>query len=155
MLCAALAVGPCLVSGYAQTFEPAARLHESAVSGAVIASSSRAESGTRGSRESWLWVHSGVAVQLAGTFSDWATSWKQPEGNQLLAQSGGAYAGRFYREGTVRKFGLAAGISTMSYLVAWKWPRARRVVGIFNVSMGASFAAAAVHNAIVNPYYRP
>ena len=106
-------------------------------------------------RDSWWWVHAGVAVQLAGTFSDWATSWKQPEGNQWLAQSGGDYAGRFYRTGTAKKFALAAGLSLVSYGLAWKWPKMRRFVGIFNLTMGGGMAAAAVKNVAQNPYYKP
>lgn len=104
--------------------------------------------------DSWWWVHSGVTMQLAGTFSDWATSWKQPEGNQWLAQSGGAYAGKFYRAGTAKKFGLAVGLSVVSYAVAWKWPKTRRFIGVFNMTMGGAFAAAAVRNAVENPYYK-
>jgi len=105
--------------------------------------------------DSLLWVHTGVAVQWAGTFSDWATSWKQPEGNPLLAQSGGQYAGRFYRTGTELKFALAGGITLASYAIAWKWPTTRKFVGILNMAMGGSFAAQAIRNAVVNPYYQP
>lgn len=104
---------------------------------------------------SMLWVHSGVAMQLAGSFADWATSWKQPEGNQLLAQSGGQYAGRFYRTGTVNKIGLSVGLAAVSYAVACKWPKMRKYVGIFNMSVGAGFGAAAVSNVVRNPYYKP
>lgn len=103
----------------------------------------------------WLWVNCGVATQVAGSFADWATSWKQPEGNQLLAESSGPYQGRFYREGTARKIGLSAGIAAVSYLVAWKFPKARKFVGIFNMSIGAGFGAAAVSNVMNNPYYKP
>lgn len=106
-------------------------------------------------RESWWWVHAGVTVQWAGTFGDWATSWKQPEGNSALAQSGGQYAGRFYRTGTVLKFGLAGGVTALSYAIAWKWPKARKYAGIFNMTMGGAFAGQAIRNAVVNPYYRP
>src|ERR1035441_25684 len=66
---------------------------------------------TREASPSWLWVHTGVAMQVAGSFSDWATSWKQPEGNQLLAEPGGQYKGRFYRTGTVNKVDLSAGLA--------------------------------------------
>ena len=61
-------------------------------------------------KDSLVWVHVGVTAQLAGTFADWATSWKQPEGNSLLTQSSGQYAGRFYRSGTAVKFGIAGGV---------------------------------------------
>jgi len=106
-------------------------------------------------RESWWWVHAGVTAQLAGNFGDWATSWKQPEGNGTLAQSGGEYAGRFYRTGTVVKFGMAAGVAGVSYLLGWKWPHTRKFVGIFNMTMGGGFAVQAIRNAVVNPYYKP
>ena len=104
---------------------------------------------------SWLWVHTGVAMQLAGSFGDWATSWKQPEGNQLLAEPGGKYAGRFYRTGTVNKVALSAGLAAVSYAIAWKWPKTRKYVGVFNMSVGAGFGAAAISNVVRNPYYKP
>ena len=104
---------------------------------------------------SWLWVHTGVATQVAGSFADWATSWKQPEGNQLLAESGGQYAGRFYRTGTVNKVALSAGLAVVSYAIAWKFPRTRKFVGVFNMSVGAGYGAAAVSNVVRNPYYKP
>ena len=104
---------------------------------------------------SWLWVHSGVAMQAAGSFADWATSWKQPEGNQFLADSSGAYQGKFYREGTVRKAALSAGLAVVSYALAWKWPKARKLIGIFNMTVGLGYGGAAVSNVIRNPYYKP
>jgi hypothetical protein len=104
---------------------------------------------------SWLWVHTGVAMQVAGSFGDWATSWKQPEGNQWLAQSGGQYAGRFYRTGTANKVAVSAGLAAVSYAVAWKWPKTRKYVGVFNMSVGAGFGAAAISNVVRNPYYKP
>ena len=104
---------------------------------------------------SWLWVHTGVAMQVAGSFSDWATSWKQPEGNQLLAEPGGQYKGRFYRTGTVNKVALSAGLAAVSYAIAWKWPKARKYVGVFNMSVGAGFGSAAISNVVRNPYYKP
>ena len=94
-------------------------------------------------------------MQVAGSFADWATSWKQPEGNSLLAQSSGTYAGRFYRTGTVRKGLLSGGIALVSYAVAWKFPKTRKFVGMFNMSAGAGFAAADFRNIEVNPYYKP
>ena len=105
--------------------------------------------------DSWWWVTSGVTMQVAGSFADWATSWKQPEGNSMLAQSSGTYAGKFYRTGTLRKGLLSGGIALVSYTVAWKFPRARKFVGIFNMSMGAGFGAAALTNIAENPYYKP
>jgi len=107
------------------------------------------------SSPSWLWVHTGVAVQVAGSFADWATSWKQPEGNQLLAESSGPYAGRFYRSGTAAKVGLSAGLAVVSYAIAWKWPKVRKYVGVFNMSVGAGFSSAAINNVRTNPYYKP
>jgi len=106
---------------------------------------------SRGSGSSWMWVHAGVAVQVAGSAADWATSWKQPEANQWLAEPGGAYQGTFYHEGTVRKDGLSAGLAAASYVLAWKWPRARRYIGIFNMSIGAGYGAAAVSNRLRGP----
>lgn len=108
-----------------------------------------------GKPDSWWWVHAGVTAELAGTFGDWATSWKQPEGNSLLAQSGGQYAGKFYRTGTVMKFSLTAGVTVVSYAIAWKWPKARKFVGVFNMTMGGGFTVQAIRNAAVNPYYKP
>ena len=105
--------------------------------------------------DSWWWVTSGVTMQVAGSFADWATSWKQPEGNSLLAQSSGTYAGRFYRTGTARKGLFAGGIALVSYAVAWKFPKTRKLVGIFNMSVGAGLAAAALRNIEDNPYYKP
>jgi hypothetical protein len=94
-------------------------------------------------------------MQLAGSFGDWATSWKQPEGNQLLAEPDGTYAGRFYRTGTVNKVALSAGLVAVSYAVAWKWPKARKYVGVFNMAVGAGFGSAAISNVVRNPYYKP
>ena len=83
---------------------------------------------------SWQWVHTGVAVQVAGSFGDWATRWKQPEGNSWMAEPGGRYGGTFYRSGTVHKATLSAGLAAVSYAVAWKWPKTRKYVGIFNIA---------------------
>jgi hypothetical protein len=94
-------------------------------------------------------------MQVAGSFADWATSWKQPEGNSMLAQSSGAYAGRFYRTGTARKGLLAGGMALVSFAIAKKFPKTRRFVGLFNASVGAGYAAAAFRNIEVNPYYKP
>lgn len=105
--------------------------------------------------DSLLWVHAGVTAQLAGTFADWATSWKQPEGNFLLRDSGGQYERRFYRTGTAVKFGLAGGVAAASYVIGWKFPKARRYVGIFNFGMGGGFAVQALRNIANNPYYKP
>jgi hypothetical protein len=104
---------------------------------------------------SWHWVHAGVALQVAGSFGDWATSWKQPEGNGFLADSSGRYAGRFYRTGTARKAAFSGGLAAMSYVVAWKWPKTRKYLGVFNMTVGAGFGAAAISNVIRNPYYKP
>ena len=105
--------------------------------------------------DSWWWVTSGVTMQAAGSFADWATSWKQPEGNSLLADSSGNYAGKFYRTGTLRKGLLSGGIALASYAIAWKFPKTRKFVGMFNMSVGAGFAAAAFRNIADNPYYKP
>jgi hypothetical protein len=104
---------------------------------------------------SWLWVHTGVAMQVAGSFADWATSWKQPEGNQLLAQPSGPYAGRFYRSGTANKVAISGGLVVVSYAIAWKWPKTRKYVGVFNMAVGAGFGSAAISNVARNPYYKP
>jgi hypothetical protein len=106
---------------------------------------------TRGAEPSWMWVHAGVAMQVAGSAADWATSWKQPEANPWLAEPGGAYQGTFYHAGTVRKAGLSAGLAAASYVLAWKWPKARRYIGIFNMSIGAGYGAAAVSNTLRGP----
>jgi hypothetical protein len=106
-------------------------------------------------QDSMWWVTSGVTMQVAGSFADWATSWKQPEGNSLLAQPSGEYSGRFYRTGTARKGLLSGGIALVSYAIAWKFPKTRKFVGVFNMSVGAGFAVAAFRNAENNPYYKP
>ena len=105
--------------------------------------------------DSWWWVTTGVTVQVAGSFADWATSWKQPEANSLLAQPSGTYAGRFYRTGTVRKGLFSGGIALLSYAIAWKFPKTRKFVGVFNMAAGTGFAAAALRNVQENPYYKP
>ena len=146
MLCivAGLVMAP--LSGRAQEmFAPAA----SNVSGL------RVTTGESSPSPSWQWVHAGVAMQVAGSFGDWATSWKQPEGNQLLTESSGPYVGRFYRTGTVNKIALSAGLVVVSYAIAWKFPRARKFVGVFNMAVGAGYGAAAVSNVVRNPYYKP
>jgi hypothetical protein len=93
-------------------------------------------------------------MQVAGSFADAATSWKQPEGNSMLADSSGPYAGRFYRAGAMRKGLLAGGIALASIAIAKKFPRARKFVGVFNMTIGAGYAAAAFRNTQVNPYYK-
>ena len=99
--------------------------------------------------DSWLWVHAGVATQIGGNFADIATSWQQPEATRWLATNG-----RFERHGATAKLGLSAGIALASYAIAWKWPRARRYVGIANLSLGATWGAVAASNYIRNPYFR-
>ena len=101
------------------------------------------------SDDSWLWVHAGVATQIGGNFADIATSWQQPEGTRWLATNG-----RFEWHGVACKLGLSAGITAASYLIAWKWPHARRYVGIANMSYGATWGAVAASNYIRNPYFR-
>ena len=72
-----------------------------------------------------------------------------------MAEPGGRYGGTFYRSGTVHKAGLSAGLAVVSYAVAWKWPKARKYIGVFNMAVGAGYGAAAVSNVIRNPYYKP
>jgi hypothetical protein len=104
--------------------------------------------------DSWWWVTGGVTVQVAGSFADWATSWKQPEGNPMLADSSGPYAGRFYRSGTIRKGLLTGGMALVSFAIAKRFPKARKFVGLFNMSVGAGYAAEAFRNTQVNPYFK-
>jgi hypothetical protein len=106
------------------------------------------------SAPSWYWVHAGVAAELLGNGLDWATSWKQPEGNQLLAETGGRYSGDLYRVGTARKASTAVGLAVVSYAIAWRWPRTRKWVGVFDLGMGAWFVGVAASNVARNPYYR-
>lgn len=105
--------------------------------------------------ESWWWIHTGVTMQLAGSFSDWATSWKQPEGNAWLTESGGRYEGRFYRSATIKRATFSSGLALASYVIAWKWPKTRKFLGTFNMTVGAGLASAAVSNVVRNPYYKP
>jgi hypothetical protein len=101
------------------------------------------------SETSWLWVHAGVATQIGGNFADIATSWQQPEQTRWLATNG-----RFEGHGVACKLGLSAGIALASYAIAWKWPKARKLVGIANLSLGATWGAVATSNYIRNPYFR-
>src|ERR1035437_2360335 len=50
---------------------------------------------------------------------------------------------------------FSAGLAAASYVIGWKWPKARKLVGIFNMTVGSGFAAAAIGNTIRNPYYKP
>jgi hypothetical protein len=104
-------------------------------------------------KQSWTWVHVGVAVQVAGNLVDCASSWKQPEGNSLLAQSSGAYQGKFYTGALASKSAVSAGLVAASYAIGKKWPKARKFVGIFNVGVGGAFAAAGVSNLVRNPAF--
>jgi hypothetical protein len=104
--------------------------------------------------DSLLWVHAGVATQIGGNFADIATSWKQPEATAWLTTQSGPYAGRFYRTGIERKLGLSAGITAVSYAIAWKWPRTRKWVGLLNMVEGGTWGAVAASNYIRNPYFR-
>jgi hypothetical protein len=104
--------------------------------------------------QSWWWVHAGVAFQVAGNLADMATSWKQPEGNSWLAQSNGPFVGKFYTSGAAKKSLLAGCIVSASYAIAYKWPKARRLVGVFNMILGAGFTAAAVNNLAQNPNFK-
>ena len=101
------------------------------------------------SETSWLWVHAGVATQIGGNFADIATSWQQPEATKWLATNG-----RFERQGITAKLSLSAGISAASYLIASKWPRSRKYVGIINLSIGGTWGAVATSNYTRNPYFR-
>ena len=104
--------------------------------------------------DSWWWVTSGVTMQVAGSLADAATSWKQPEGNSMLADSSGPYTGRFYRAGLARKGLLCAGVAAVSIVIAKKFPRTRKLVGLFNMTIGAGYGAAAFRNTQVNPYFK-
>ena len=104
--------------------------------------------------QAWWWVHAGVALQVAGNLADVATSWKQPEGNSWLAQSSGPYAGKFYTSGALKKTLLSVCLASASYAIAYKWPKTRRLVGIFNMTVGAGFAAEAANNLAQNPNLR-
>ena len=101
------------------------------------------------SDDSWLWVHAGVATQIGGNFADIATSWQQPEATLWLATNG-----RFERHGVACKLGISAGITAASYLIAWRWPRSRKCVGIINLFEGGTWGAVAASNYIRNPYFR-
>ena len=102
----------------------------------------------------WKWVHAGVAAQLAGNTADFATSWKQPEATKWLQETSGPYQGRFYRRGAAGKIAVSGCVTAVSYLVAWKWPKSRKYVGILNLSLGATFGGVAASNYIRNPYFR-
>jgi len=104
--------------------------------------------------QAWRWVHAGVALQVAGNLADVATSWKQPEGNSWLTQSSGPYAGKFYTSGALKKTLLSVCLASASYAIAYKWPKTRRLVGIFNMTVGAGFAAEAANNLAQNPNLR-
>jgi hypothetical protein len=102
----------------------------------------------------WNWINAGVGIQVLGNSLDWATSWKQPEANSLLANTSGQYTGQLYRTGSYRKAGVSGGLTVVSYLVGWKWPRTRKWVGILNMSLGGMWAGIAFSNVARNPYYR-
>jgi hypothetical protein len=89
-----------------------------------------------------------------GNSLDWAISWKQPEGNSLLAQTGGQYSGDLYRTGTHRKIAVAGGLALVSYALGWKWPKLRKYVGIFDMVSGATWTGVAFSNVARNPYYK-
>ena len=103
---------------------------------------------------SWNWINVGVAAEAMGNSLDWATSWKQPESNSLLAQTGGQYSGELYRTGTNRKIAVAGGLALVSYAIGWKWPKLRKYVGIFDMVSGATWTGVAFSNVARNPYYR-
>jgi hypothetical protein len=110
--------------------------------------------GTTSTPPTWSWVNVGVAAEVMGNSLDWATSWKQPEGNQLLAQQSGNYTGELYRTGTNRKIAVAGSLAIVSYAIGWKWPKLRKYVGIFDMVSGATWTGVAFSNVARNPYYR-
>jgi hypothetical protein len=89
-----------------------------------------------------------------GHFSDWATSWRQPELNPWLAEKTGPYTGQLYRAGTYRKAGTVAVFAGLSYLAAWRYPKARKWIGWISGGSGVAALGMAVSNVIRNPYYR-
>jgi len=97
-------------------------------------------------------VHA-VSPCSAGSFADWATSWKQPEGNQLLTQSSVRTPAGFYRTGTVNKVALSAA-RRRQLRHRMEMAQGRKYVGVFNMSVGAGFGSAAISNVIRNPYYK-
>lgn len=103
---------------------------------------------------SWWWVHAGTALLLAGTSADVASSWKQPEGNPWLTQKSGPYKGLFYTSGAVKKSLLSAGLVSASYVLAKRWPKARRFVGMFDMTIGAALTGVAANNVVQNPNLR-
>ena len=103
---------------------------------------------------SMLPVHAGVSIMVMGEFADWATSWRQPERNPLLAERSGPYTGLLYKTGTYRKLGLTAGLVTASYAVAWRYPRHRKLIGWLGVAVGYTALCVALSNILRNPYYR-
>ncbi len=104
--------------------------------------------------DSWWWVHAGTALLLAGTSADVASSWKQPEGNPWLAQNSGPYKGKFYTSGAVKKSLLSAGLVSASYVLAKRWPKTRRFVGMFDMTIGAALTGVAANNVVQNPNLR-
>ncbi len=84
-----------------------------------------------------------------GNLADGLTSWKQPESTKWLATDG-----KFYRHGARNKMLVSGVVTGALMVVAWKWPRVRRIVIVFNLAMGATFYGAAANNIARNPYYR-
>src|ERR1035438_8124677 len=84
---------------------------------AASLSAQTANTPTPAPNPTWNWVNVGVAAEVMGNSLDWATSWKQPEGNQLLAQQSGNYTGELYRTGTNRKIAVAGSLAIVSYAI--------------------------------------
>ena len=104
--------------------------------------------------DSWWWVHAGTALMFAGTAADVASSWKQPEGNSWLTQNSGPNAGKFYTAGAVKKSLLSVSLVSASYVIARRWPKSRKFVGMFNMAVGAALTGVAANNVAQNPNFR-
>ena len=96
-----------------------------------------------------------IGVHLTGHLIDGLTSWKQPEGNPLLATKTGPQAGHFYREGVNRKMLMGGSAAVLTLILAKKYPKLRPVLVWANVGAGVGFATVGgLGNIIRNPYYR-
>jgi hypothetical protein len=89
--------------------------------------------------QDWNWVYSGIAAHAIGSAVYGYSSWGCNEMNPILGN-------RFQHRAVMLKSVEFGATAAATYLIARKYPRFRKVLGIVNLGMGGVYSGMAVRN---------
>ena len=95
------------------------------------------------------WLHVATGAHLTMALADGLSSWKQPEGNALLATNG-----RFQERGAQRMGLISVGIVAASYTIGHFRPGWKKHLAVFNLSMAGVHGGVTAYNLRTNPHFK-